>query len=66
MAPTLGGTPERVLGVRQGQTPMAWHARARQAGGTTHSSPDDRPILWFLMPSDDSAIALANRPHPGA
>ena len=24
------------------------------------------PILWFLMPSDDSAIALANRPHPGA
>ena len=23
------------------------------------------PVLWFLMPSDDSAIALANRPHAG-
>jgi phage shock protein C len=21
------------------------------------------PVLWFLMPSDDSTVALANRPH---
>ena len=24
------------------------------------------PLLWFLMPADDSAVALANRPHIGS
>lgn len=23
------------------------------------------PLLWFLMPADDSAVAIANRPHAG-